>query len=165
MEPIIAPNLKLLFIGLNPAVTSYENGVYFSSRRKFWELLHESGLTTETIVGRNWQRGDDKRLLSYGMGITDLIHTPSDQFRRHDFTLDERKRLADEIAYANPRILAFLGKKAYATYTGMAPLDYGWQTPNPEGRLVFVLPFPTTTPIPHAQRVSLYRELAKSLVS
>jgi len=66
LKPILGKKLKILFIGQNPAVKSCENGVYFTSRRMFWELLHESGLTDEILVSEQWENGKWKMKMKMG---------------------------------------------------------------------------------------------------
>jgi len=43
---LIKPDLKILFVGINPGTRSAEVGHHFAGRsNRFWKFLFESGLT------------------------------------------------------------------------------------------------------------------------
>ncbi|MFO0750815.1 MAG: mismatch-specific DNA-glycosylase [Myxococcota bacterium] len=73
LPDILAPDLRLLFVGINPGLRSAEIGHHFGGRTNpFWRLLHAAGLTPELIAPE-----DDRRLLTYGLGLTNLCPRPS----------------------------------------------------------------------------------------
>jgi len=47
--PFLRNDLDIMFVGLNPAKGSSENGHYFSVRQAFWEQLYKSGIITGNI--------------------------------------------------------------------------------------------------------------------
>ena len=77
LVPFLRENLKILFIGLNPAEGSSKNRHYFSVNKAFWNQLFKSGLITDeidkseadsavfgsTVINRN----------NWNYGITDLV--------------------------------------------------------------------------------------------
>lgn len=75
--PFLRKNLDILFVGLNPAKGSSENGHYFSVNQAFWNQLYESGLITKRVVKSNADElifGSNKfNYNNWGFGITDLI--------------------------------------------------------------------------------------------
>ncbi len=49
----IAPDLRVLFVGINPGVRSATTGHHFAGySNRFWKLLWESGLVPERIGAR-----------------------------------------------------------------------------------------------------------------
>ena len=70
---IIVPNLNILFIGYNPVARSAETGHHFAGySNKFWKLLAAAGLTPY-----QFKPEEDKKLLSLGLGITNIVARPS----------------------------------------------------------------------------------------
>lgn len=75
--PFIRHNLHILFVGLNPAKESSDNGHYFSVRSNFWDQLYEAGLISEK-VGKDEADdivfgSDDINFRGWTYGITDLM--------------------------------------------------------------------------------------------
>src|SRR4051794_36792622 len=69
----IAPDLRVLFVGINPGVRSAQTGHHFAGfSNRFWKLLHESGLVPQPVTFE-----DDDRLTEWGYGITNLIARPT----------------------------------------------------------------------------------------
>lgn len=75
--PFLRNNLDILFVGLNPAKGSSENGHYFSVNQAFWNQLYESGLITKRVDKSNADElifGSNKHnYKNWNFGITDLI--------------------------------------------------------------------------------------------
>src|SRR3954463_13162324 len=63
---LLAPDLRVLFVGINPGRRSAATKAHFANpRNDFWRLVHESGLTPE-LLGPERQRES----LEHGIGIT-----------------------------------------------------------------------------------------------
>jgi len=66
LQDILAPNLILLFIGLNPGLTTSRQGhAYSHHTNRFWSLLHSSGITSRRLapeedvtLPRDWSCGN-----------------------------------------------------------------------------------------------------------
>lgn len=75
--PFLRKKLDILFVGLNPAKGSSENGHYFSVNQAFWNQLYESGLITKRVDKSNADDlifGSNKyNYKNWDFGITDLI--------------------------------------------------------------------------------------------
>jgi G:T/U-mismatch repair DNA glycosylase len=70
---IVAPDLRLLFVGINPSLFSSAVGHHFASRgNPFWRLLHASGLTPALL-----RPDEDRRLLELGLGVTNGCDRPT----------------------------------------------------------------------------------------
>ena len=103
----IAPNLRILFVGINPGVRSAITGHHFAGfSNRFWKLLVDSQLVPEPITYK-----DDDRLPEWGMGITNLIARPSpgiDTLRPAEY-VDGWKILERKIGKYRPRLVALVG--------------------------------------------------------
>ncbi|TVY37957.1 G/U mismatch-specific DNA glycosylase, partial [Lachnellula occidentalis] len=73
LPDILAPSLHLLFIGLNPGLTTASQGhAYAHPSNRFWALLHSSGITT-----RRLRPDEDATLLEWGCGNTNIVARPT----------------------------------------------------------------------------------------
>ena len=73
LPDLIAPGMRLLFVGYNPSIRSARIGHYYAGRNNaFWRLLSQSGL-----VLRPMSFSEDGELPALGIGITDLVKRPT----------------------------------------------------------------------------------------
>src|SRR3954452_10342867 len=161
---LLAPDLRVLFVGINPGRQSAAARAHFANpRNDFWRLVHESGLTPE-LLGP----GRQHEALEHGIGITNaaLRTTPgSGDLRAADFAgASERlERLARDL---RPRVMAFVGKEAYRGAFGERPA-LGLQARRlGAGVPLFVLPStsPANAAVPYAERLAWFQALV-SVVS
>ncbi len=109
---LLAPGLRVVFIGYNPAIYSAEAGHYYARPgNRFWAHLSASGL-----VARPVGPADDRRLpLEAGIGFTDLCCRPT--VRAEHLTPAEivagARRLHAELLEFQPRIACFSGRGIY----------------------------------------------------
>src|SRR6478672_5791088 len=69
----IGPDLRVLFVGINPGVRSAQTGHHFSGYfNRFCKRLNDSGLTPEPATYM-----DDERIPSWLFGITNLVARPT----------------------------------------------------------------------------------------
>jgi len=69
--------MKLVIIGCHPTESSVRVGHYYAGRdNEFWPLIFESGVVPEPFDYR-----DDKRVIEFGIGLTDLVKRPPRQPR------------------------------------------------------------------------------------
>jgi TDG/mug DNA glycosylase family protein len=139
---VIAPDLRVLFCGINPGLYSAATGCHFARPgNRFWPALHRSGFTP-----RQYSPAEQERLLELGLGITNLVERATAHADElHAAELREgAERLLEKVLTYRPRRVAFLGLGAYGTAFGArrpkvgpaAPLDGGtgvWVLPNPSG--------------------------------
>jgi len=130
-------SMKLVIVGCNPGERSARVGHYYSGRgNQFWTLLHESGIVPEPLDYR-----DDRRVIEFGIGLTDLVKRPTagiEDIRREEFA-EGRVLLAQKLAQYAPRVVAFNGKLVYERFAGH-PCKLGLQKEKLYGAHVFVLP-------------------------
>lgn len=142
VRDIIAPGLKILFIGFNPGARSAITGHHFAGHsNRFWKLLHASGLTP-----RQLKPEEDDKLLTVGLGITNIVARPTRAAA--EITKDEylagRLILQEKIACYHPLIACFAGIGVYKEFTGQKEVICG---PQPQsvvpGTVDFVVPSPS----------------------
>src|ERR1700754_959442 len=73
LPDVIAPDLRVLFCGINPGLYSAATGHHFARPgNRFWPALHRSGFTD-----RQLGPADQRSLLDLGLGITNVVDRPS----------------------------------------------------------------------------------------
>ena len=142
LRDVIAPGLKVLFVGINPGLYSGWSGHHFARPgNRFWRALHASGFTPRVL-----HPSEQGELLRNGYGVTNLVNratATADSLRPAEFVAG-RRRLAAKVRRYRPRIVAFLGMGAYChafslrtTKTGSQPERFErarvWVLPNPSG--------------------------------
>lgn len=145
LEDRIGPGIVVLFVGINPGVRSATIGHHFAGfSNRFWKLLFEAGLVPELLRAE-----DDRRLLEFQYGITNLVPRPTpgiDTLRPEEYVegLDALKR---KVRRWKPPIVAFVGVTLFRSIFGIPagqPISPGLQRRERfEGARVFVLPNPS----------------------
>jgi len=156
---VLAPDLRIVFVGINPGRVSAAARAHFANpRNDFWRLLHAAQLTS-----RLYAPDEQFSLLKEGIGVTNAAYrtTPgSGDLRRADFagSAERLERIAREL---RPRWLAFVGKEAYRGAFGMRP-ELGLQERTLGDTRLFVLPStsPANAAVPWEERLRRFRELA-----
>jgi double-stranded uracil-DNA glycosylase len=159
---VLAPNLRVVFCGINPGFVSAAAGAHFANpRNDFWRLLHEAGFTPRQLAPE-----EQFEVLAFGIGLTNAASRTtrgSGDLRRSDFlgSADRLSSLAQEL---QPRWLAFVGKEAYRGTFGERP-ELGEQARTLEDTRLAVLPStsPANAAVPHAERLGWFRELQDSI--
>jgi TDG/mug DNA glycosylase family protein len=139
---VIAADLRVLFVGINPGLYSGATGFHFARPgNRFWPALHGAGLTP-----RRLQPDETDELLALGIGITNLVNRTT--ATAAELTADELRvgaaQLQRTIDRYRPGAVAVLGLSAYrsafdrpkATIGRQSGLlgDAGlWVLPNPSG--------------------------------
>ena len=139
---VIAPDLAVLFCGINPGLYSAATGQHFARPgNRFWPALHRSGFTPRQL------RPDEQDLLpSFGLGVTNVVARAT--ARADELTADELRRgaarLTNLAAKFRPRYVAVVGISAYRTGFDRPQATIGeqdellaearlWVLPNPSG--------------------------------
>src|SRR5690348_7306309 len=65
--------MKLVIVGCNPSESSDRVGHYYAGRgNEFWPILYKSG-----VVPEPFDYHDDRRVIEFGIGLTDLVKRPT----------------------------------------------------------------------------------------
>ena len=156
---VLAPDLRIVFVGINPGRVSAVAGAHFANpRNDFWRLLHAALLTS-----RLYSPAEQFSLLEEGIGVTNAAYrtTPgSSDLRSADFagSAARLERIASEL---RPRWLAFVGKEAYRGAFDKRP-ELGLQRETLGDTKLFVLPStsPANAAVPWDERRRWFAELA-----
>ena len=106
--------LDIVFVGINPSSDSAKMGHYFANpRNRFWTALNRAGLV-------DWELSpeQDRALLDYRIGFTDVVKRPTPQassLSAADFRHWAPVLKAKLIQY-QPRIACFHGVTGYRAY-------------------------------------------------
>ena len=156
---VLAPDLRVLFCGINPGRVSAAARAHFANpRNDFWRLLHAAGLTERLLAPE-----EQFRLLDEGIGVTNAAArtTPgSGDLRKADFA-GAAQRLEEIARTLRPRWIGFVGKEAYRGAFGERP-QLGEQARRLADTRLFVLPStsPANAAVPWQERLRWFRELA-----
>jgi len=142
IRDVIAPDLCVLFCGINPGLYTAAVGHHFARPgNRFWPTLHAAGFTPRVL-----QPWEERELLPLGYGITNVVARAT--AAADELTPDEYReggrRLRGKLARYRPRVLAVLGVGAYRVAferpkaaLGLQPERIGetvvWVLPNPSG--------------------------------
>ncbi len=107
----LAPNLEIVFVGINPGAYSARVGHYFARKQNsFWNALSQSGLVPEKLSPE-----DDVRIVEFGLGLTDIVKrstSNASQLGAAEFVEGGRVLRAKLQALA-PRVVCFNGLLGY----------------------------------------------------
>jgi TDG/mug DNA glycosylase family protein len=153
--------MRVLLVGINPGIRSATIGHHFAGySNRFWKLLHESGLVTESIGAE-----DDVRLPEWGFGITNLVArpTPGIDTLRPDEYVSGLRVLRRKVRRWKPPVVAFVGVSLYrAIFAKKTPVAVGLQEELFERARVFVLPNPSgrNANFTYAEMLAAFKALA-----
>jgi len=110
---IIAPGIKVLFVGINPGLYSAAARHHFARPgNRFWPALHTAGFTDRLL-----SPFEERELLACGYGITNIV--PRATAVAAELSAAELatggRRLLVKVRRYHPRIVAVLGVGAYRT--------------------------------------------------
>ena len=144
LPDVIAPGLRVLFVGINPGLRSAALGHHYAGHaNRFWRLLHDARLVPERLTWR-----DDARIVEWGFGLTNLALRPTrgvGDLEAADFAAG-RARLLMKLRRWRPGVVALVGVTvARQLFPERRAVSIGYQpdllagvpsvvVPNPSGR-------------------------------
>ena len=138
---IIAPNLNILFCGINPSIYSAAVGYHFARPgNRLWKALYAAGFTP-----RLFHPSEDRELLSLGLGMTNIgehATARADELSKEEL-LAGRQILEQKIKHYRPKVLAILGITAYRTAFYQPKATIGRQPHGLHDAILWVLPNPS----------------------
>jgi len=162
---LIAPGLKILFVGINPGLYSAAIGHHFGRPgNRFWPALFASGLTP-----RLFSPFEETKLLKRGIGIVNIVDRAtvgSAELDAEEFK-EGAKRLNRKLLRFRPKLAAMLGIEPFKIAYGRPKPTLGPQDVTIGGTRLWLLPNPSGLnahfQIPDLAR--LFRALGRSATS
>ncbi|WXB20296.1 G/U mismatch-specific DNA glycosylase [Pendulispora albinea] len=141
MPDVIAPNLAVLFCGINPGLWSGATGRHFARPgNRFWPALYASGFTP-----RRYAPGEQESLVTFGLGITNVVAratASADELTRDEYQAGY-VTLAAKVRRYTPVWLAVVGVVAYRFAFGRPKAVVGKQDETIGTTRIWVLPNPS----------------------
>jgi TDG/mug DNA glycosylase family protein len=138
---LIAPNLKILFAGINPGLYTAAIQHHFGRPgNRFWPTLYAAGFTDRLL-----SPFDERELLPLGYGITNVVAratASADELTRDEFIAGGKKLIA-KVKKNRPKLLAVVGVGAYRNAFGRPKAKVGLQDETIDGTRLWVLPNPS----------------------
>ena len=135
--------MKLVIVGCNPSESSVRVGHYYAGRgNEFWPMLYESG-----VVPEPFDYHDDKRVIEFGVGLTDLVKRPTkgiEELKRDKKTIlmtthyiEEAERLCDRVAIIDHGKVIALGtpRELKSRASGTTRIELRLSKPVANGKL------------------------------
>jgi len=177
LVPFVRENLDILFVGLNPADKSSDNGHYFSVKSSFWNQLFEAGLITKPVdklIADKVIFGSSTQNFKYwNYGITDLVSEIAESnSRKVKVTLKECNRTIQLIKDVKPLTVVLLHSKVteslskYISSAFKVGANAGFLGKLlPESDTVFFnIAFPHGNSISDSLKIEKYRELKQYII-
>ncbi|HJU92062.1 MAG TPA: G/U mismatch-specific DNA glycosylase [Pyrinomonadaceae bacterium] len=141
VRDVIAPNLRVLFSGINPGLYTAAVGHHFARPgNRFWPALYAAGFTDRVL-----SPFDERELLKSGYGITNVVMratASADQLTKEEIVAGGEKLRAKVLRY-RPQVLAVLGLGAYRTAFNQPKAIVGRQEDRIGETVLWVLPNPS----------------------
>jgi TDG/mug DNA glycosylase family protein len=141
VRDVIAPDLLVLFCGINPGLYTAAVGHHFARPgNRFWKALYEGGFTDHLL-----SPFDERELLKSGYGITNVVcraTATADELSKEE-VIGGGRRLAAKVRRYRPICLTILGLGAYRTAFDQPKATVGRQPRQIANTIVWVLPNPS----------------------
>lgn len=153
-------NLKAVFVGFNPGLTSAKEGHYYAYLgNHFWKLLYDAGILPQPLTAK-----EDRCMLEFGYGMIDIVKYATRSAA--DITKEQyergRSRLLTALQQYKPKVICYNGKTIYMKLTGRPRVEYGLQPQSVvDGTVDFVaMSSSPANAISYADKLECYKQLA-----
>jgi len=163
VRDVIAPDLRVLFCGINPGLYTAAVGHHFARPgNRFWPALHAAGFTNRVL-----SPFAERELLQSGYGITNVVRrttATADLLTKEEIVAGGARLRAKVLRY-RPRVLAVLGVGAYRTAFNKPKAKVGRQEDRIGETILWVLPNPSGLNANYqaADLARLFRELREAV--
>lgn len=141
VRDVIAPDLRVLFCGINPGLYTAAVGHHFARPgNRFWPALFAGGFTERLL-----SPFDERELLKSGYGITNVVQrttATADQLMKEEIIAGGERLRAKVLRY-RPKVLAVLGMGAYRLAFNKPKASIGRQDDQIGQTILWVLPNPS----------------------
>ena len=136
LKDLLTQDLLLVVCGSAAGRRSAELKQYYAGPgNKFWRTLAQVGLTPRELSPSEYEL-----LLTFGIGLTDVVKGQSGSDRELDFSGVHREELRNKILEYRPRYLCFNGKRAAQEFFGRRQVRYGIQPESIAATGLFIAP-------------------------
>ncbi|MFQ6023212.1 MAG: G/U mismatch-specific DNA glycosylase [Acidiferrobacterales bacterium] len=138
---VIAPDLEVLFVGINPSLYSAAVRHHFARPgNRFWPVLHRAGFTNRLL-----SPFEERQLLQRGYGITNVVAraTASAAELSAAELMTGARRLTAKVRRYRPCMVAVLGIGAYRAAFDRRKATLGKQQEALADAMLWVLPNPS----------------------
>ena len=147
VDDLVADNLKLLFVGINPGLwTAAVNTHFARPGNRFWPAMHRAGITPDLVdAGDGLTHEQRLLLLETGVGITNLVPVATaraDELSRQQI-VDGGEKLRHLVRKHQPRVVAMLGITSFRQAFSAPKTVLGKQREPFEGAELWVLSTPS----------------------
>lgn len=118
----LGPNLRVLFVGINPSSYAVAHGHYFARpQNRFWPAFSASRLGQPICLALGRERlgpENDVDLPRFGIGLTDVvkIHSPMASSVTPQMYREGVPRLLETLRECRPKLVCFHGFTAYRPF-------------------------------------------------
>ncbi|MBX3063874.1 MAG: G/U mismatch-specific DNA glycosylase [Anaerolineae bacterium] len=138
---LVAPNLRVLFCGINPGLYSGYSGHHFARPgNRFWGTLYNAGFTDRLLKPQ-----EERELLTLGIGITNLVEratATAAELSAEELAAGGQRLLATVERY-QPRVVAVLGISAFRLAFNQQRAVIGKQEQSLARSALWILPNPS----------------------
>ena len=143
LPDLLQSGLDIVFCGSAASTVSAQKKSYYAGPgNKFWVILFQVGLTPHQFTPEEYED-----LLLYKIGLTDMAKFVSGNDKSLRADSDKPDVLYQKIKRFQPKILAFVGKRAAKVFFkekfGFTEMSYGIQNQCIDLTKLFVLPSPS----------------------
>ncbi len=135
LGPILGPELRVLFVGINPSLRSAEVGHHFARPgNRFWPTLHAAGYTPRRLAPH-----EDHELPAHGVGVTNIASRPTraaSELSRAEL-IEGAAELEQTVRRHQPHLVAVVGLTAYRVAFARPKATIGLQPDELAGRPVW----------------------------
>jgi TDG/mug DNA glycosylase family protein len=155
LPDLLTSGLDLVICGTGVGTRSAAVGQYYAGAgNRFWRMLAEVGLTTEQLTPAQYER-----LLSFGIGLTDLVKGEAGADRALRFSRADATVLHSTLMLYQPWCLCFNGKRAAQEFFRNQSVSYGVQATRLGRTVLFVAPS-TSAAANGSWDMAVWRDLA-----
>jgi TDG/mug DNA glycosylase family protein len=147
VDDLVGPDLRLLFVGINPGLWTAATGTHFAHPgNRFYPALLRAGVIERPIDrGVGMDDADRSHLIGRGIGITNLVNRATAM--ASELTAEELRaggeRLAAFVEQHRPRVVAIAGITAYRIAFGARRVELGRQAEPFAGAELWIVPNPS----------------------
>lgn len=147
MPDLVAPGVRLLFVGINPSLwTAATQTPFAHPGNRFYPALAAAGIIPRVPRFSDGLNDDERReLMACGIGISNLVNRATvraDELSRAELR-EGAQRLAANVSKWQPRVVAIVGLTAYRQGFSQPKAQAGRQRESLEGAELWAVPNPS----------------------